>query len=156
LSARDAAYLSGGAELLDEIGPLWERLQAHHEAVSPYKDGQFASIDFAERKAMLARKAEAGALRVDIARARDGSAAGYCVSSMNRELTGEIDSLFVLEEWRGRGVGRALMESALRWMDAAGARSKIIGVGRGNEQAFGFYEKFGFLPRVTILRQTRK
>jgi diamine N-acetyltransferase len=38
-------------------------------------------------------------------------------------------------------------------MDEHGAERKIIGVAVGNEEAFGFYEKFGFYPRVTILRQ---
>jgi hypothetical protein len=34
-----------------------------------------------------------------------------------------------------------------------GAKKKIVSVGVGNEQTYGFYAKFGFLPRRTMLEQ---
>jgi ribosomal protein S18 acetylase RimI-like enzyme len=41
-------------------------------------------------------------------------------------------------------------------MDKEGAAEKIVEVGAGNEQAWGFYEKYGFLPRKTVLKQVNK
>jgi len=45
------------------------------------------------------------------------------------------------------------MKEALVWMVAKGTESKIVAVGAGNEQAFGFYMRFGFEPRKTVLEQ---
>jgi hypothetical protein len=40
-------------------------------------------------------------------------------------------------------------------MDKECAASKIVEVGDGNEQAFGFYARYGFLPRKTVLKQVK-
>jgi len=45
------------------------------------------------------------------------------------------------------------MKTALAWMDDRAATNKIIGVVEGNEEAFGFYKKYGFYPRAHILQQ---
>ncbi len=45
------------------------------------------------------------------------------------------------------------MLQALVWMDECGATRKRVSVGDGNEEAWKFYEKFGFYPRMTILEQ---
>lgn len=36
-----------------------------------------------------------------------------------------------------------------------GAESKIVEVAAGNEQAFGFYKRYGFLPRETLMKQVK-
>jgi hypothetical protein len=38
-------------------------------------------------------------------------------------------------------------------MDIRGVTVKIIGVAVGNEEALGFYKKYGFYLRVMILKQ---
>ena len=81
---------------------------------------------------------------------------GYCVSNFNGEKTGEIESIFVNVAYRGLGIGDSLMKNALSWMDKEGAAAKIVEVGDGNEQAFGFYARYGFLPRKTVLKQLKK
>lgn len=48
------------------------------------------------------------------------------------------------------------MKKALCWMEQEGAVQKIVDVGAGNEAAFGFYAKYGFLPRKTVLKQVKK
>jgi ribosomal protein S18 acetylase RimI-like enzyme len=53
------------------------------------------------------------------------------------------------------GIGDSLMKKALSWMDQKGAMAKIVEVGTGNEQAFNFYARYGFLPRKTVLKQVR-
>ena len=43
------------------------------------------------------------------------------------------------------------MTDSLEWINSYEAEDIMIGVAGGNEDAFGFYEKFGFYPRVTKL-----
>jgi len=64
--------------------------------------------------------------------------------------------VFVNPAFRGLGVGDALMRKALAWMDKQGAVDKIVEVGVGNEQAFGFYSRYGFYPRKTVLKQVKE
>jgi ribosomal protein S18 acetylase RimI-like enzyme len=48
------------------------------------------------------------------------------------------------------------MRRVLAWMDENGTVTKIVEVAAGNEQAFGFYNRYGFFTRKTVLKQTVK
>ena len=57
-------------------------------------------------------------MRVDVAMdIVTGQNVGYCVSSVDEERTGEIESIFVASDYRGLGIGDSLMKKALTWMD---------------------------------------
>jgi ribosomal protein S18 acetylase RimI-like enzyme len=147
-------YAEGGVELLEWIGPLWLELRDHHALVSAYFNDEIAQMTFAQRMEQLEGKAEAGELRVDVARIGEARV-GYCVSSIDRSKRGEIDSLFVRAEARGRGIGGELMRRAMDWLDEHSAVDKRLAVAAGNEEVMGFYRKYGFWPREIILRQKR-
>ena len=70
-------------------------------------------------------------------------------------MIGEVESIFVGANYRGSGIGDSLMKKALCWMDQEGAVAKIVEVASGNEEAFCFYAKYGFLPRKTVLKQMK-
>ena len=114
-------------------------------------------MNFEKRKASLLKKAVNGELRVDIAvDVMTGQNVGYCVSSIDEEKTGEIESIFVASNYRGWGIGDSLMRTVLAWMDEKGTVAKIAEVAVGNEQAFGFYNRYGFFTRKTVLKQIMK
>jgi ribosomal protein S18 acetylase RimI-like enzyme len=48
-----------------------------------------------------------------------------------------------------------LMQKALAWMDEKAAEKKVVAVGVGNEYALGFYARYGFCPRKTVLEQIK-
>ncbi len=52
--------------------------------------------------------------------------------------------LMVAQEWRRRGVGRALMEAAVEWARGAGVRKLELHVFPWNEPAIKLYEELGF------------
>lgn len=96
-------------------------------------------------------------MRLDLAfDAKDNVAVGYVVSSVNSEKVGTVESIFVSEKYRGLGIGDSLMVKALAWMDENGASEKVLEVTVGNEQVYGFYRHYGFLPRQTLLKQVKK
>jgi len=80
---------------------------------------------------------------------------GYCVSSLSAEKTGEIESIFIEEKYRSQGIGSSLVTRALEWLDTKGSVRNRVSVGDGNEEAWGFYAKFGFYPRMTVLEQKK-
>ncbi len=149
-------YVHGDGGMLDEIKVLWETLNRHHLSVSPYFKDYYRTLTFEERKRAILQRASGGEVRVDLALDASGELIGYCVSSIDRWLTGEIDSIFVTAKYRGQGIGRALMEKALAWLNGKGAKKKIVSVAVGNEQAYRFYSRFGFLPRRTLLEQKKQ
>ena len=155
MSKEDIKYISGGIELLDEIQPLWEKLNQHHEKISPHFSHEFRDYGFSARKARLLQKYADGHLRIDIAQSQEYKV-GYIISAMMGAGVGEIESIFVENDFRGQAIGDELMRRALDWLDEQDVHTKVIDVAVGNERAYTFYARFGFFPRVMALKQRLK
>lgn len=141
-------YLELGPEDIDMIRPLWEALNEYHLARSPNFRQHYEQMTFEARKRDLLKKER---LHVIVA-VVDGRPIGYCVCTISSEGDGEIDSIFIGSSYRRSGIGEELMGRALAWLDAGGAKKKIVAVAAGNEAAIPFYESFGFVPRMTVLQ----
>ncbi len=138
---------------LDLIKGLWEKLNEHHKARSRNFKKHFETFTFETRNKNLLEKLKDGKLRIDLATdTGTGKPVGYCVSTIAGGK-GEIDSLYVEEAYRQAGIGYKLIKKGLAWLEKMQAKDIIIAVADGNEEAFGFYAKFGFYPRVTILKR---
>lgn len=141
-----------GPERLSDIKPLWEELNRHHAQVSTNFSSYFEQFSFEERAKALEIKSIRGQLRLFFAES-EGCLIGQCVVSLMPEGLGEIDSIYVSESHRGQKVGDLLMQAALKWLDANGAKKKSVVVIDGNDAALSFYAKYGFLPRSLCLMQ---
>ncbi len=150
-------YIPGDVKLLDDIKELWEALNEHHKKKSLHFKEFYNTFSFDTRKADLTKQAQKKHMQVVIAFDDEVQiCAGYCISSVDNDNTGEIDSIFVLQSYRGFGIGEQLMQKGLQWMDEMGGEKIVANVAAGNEQAFGFYEKYGFYPRRTMLEQIKE
>lgn len=56
----------------------------------------------------------------------------------------EIKQLYIVEDWIGTGLGKALMRRALDIAQAAQVTAVVLGVWEHNERAQAFYQRFGF------------
>ena len=76
-------------------------------------------------------------------------AVGYASAAWSRhagaEHEAEINTLYLIRDAQGVGLGRDLLIAAARVMAARGAASLVIGVLRDNVRARGFYERLGGL-----------
>ncbi len=80
--------------------------------------GHFAKMTWEIRKKELLEKSRNGAIRVDLARDKNtGVLVGYCVSTVSEKRQGEIESIYIEEDYRRSGIGDNLMKKALSWMD---------------------------------------
>ena len=74
-------------------------------------------------------------------------AVGYASTTWSRhagaEHEAEINTLYLVRDAQGVGLGRDLLTAAARLMAARGATSLVIGVLRDNVRARGFYERLG-------------
>jgi GNAT superfamily N-acetyltransferase len=74
----------------------------------------------------------------------EGRVIGFATASRSRsELgEGEIETLYVLDDWREQGVGRGLMQATARRLARAGCRSAFLWVLRDNPSRW-FYQRLG-------------
>jgi GNAT superfamily N-acetyltransferase len=105
------------------------------------------------RRAELLKKTESGSLRIITAQDASGSPVAYCIASIGPDGAGEIDSMHVAGDFRGKGTGSRLVEAALEWFDRNNAGPVTVALAQGNEDAFPFYARFGLFPRKTVLQK---
>ena len=63
---------------------------------------------------------------------------------MRLPQTGYISNLYVLEPFRGKGVGTQLVERAMHWLRERGVRLVSLELHAGNRAAIKLYRKLGF------------
>lgn len=80
----------------------------------------------------------------------DGTMTGYSQLRLLREhesvvaeRPAELNRIYVVAEWQGRGIARELMQRALDSAASAGADCLWLGVWEHNPKAMAFYRKFG-------------
>ncbi len=150
----NVGYFPGGEEFLADVKPLWEQTRDFHSDVSLYFSSKFGQQNFNARKAGLQEKSLQGKIRIILAKDLDcDKYIGYCVSIIDREDIGEIDSLFVEPFYRKNGIAENLMKMALNWMDEECVKTKKLSIAVGNESVLEFYKKFNFYPYQIILEK---
>jgi ribosomal protein S18 acetylase RimI-like enzyme len=86
-------------------------------------------------------------------------AAGEVVGSLHIEATrfgvGEL-GMAVAREWRGRGVGSALLAAAIEKARAEGLHKLSLDVFPHNDQAIALYRRFGFVDEGRRVKHYRR
>lgn len=115
-------------------GDSMARLTALHDAAFPDTHTAMADIvgrDPARDGLWLAR--------------HGGRVMGYVCARRPPELPqGSVEYVAVAPDARGRGVGRALLSSAVAWLFGIGVPEVFLTVDAGNERALGVYRAAGF------------
>lgn len=66
-----------------------------------------------------------------------------------------LEDVIVDSEYRGRGLGRALVEHVLTWANLESMLRVTLLADRDNHAALAFYEKLGFFPsNMVVLRKS--
>jgi ribosomal-protein-alanine N-acetyltransferase len=73
----------------------------------------------------------------------DGKAVGFCILH-ELEDEGEILNIAVLEEYRGKGIGKRLLRDALEYAENCGILKMFLEVRKGNKTARSMYGGAGF------------
>lgn len=145
--------ISGSKELLEYVSPLWDKLNNHHKNKSINFKEKYEKLSFKERSnGFLIYKKDN--ININLVKDKDKKIyVGYCVSTINSGLVGEVSSLYIEPEYRTYGIGDELIKRAIKWLDDNKVNKKIIGVAVGNEDVLKFYERLGFRSRTIILEQ---
>jgi len=94
-------------------------------------------------------------LEGDLVAEVDGEIVGSLHISPSRHGFGEI-GMAVRSEWRGRGVGSALMAAAIDWARGNGLHKLSLGVFAHNDAAIALYRKFGFVEEGRLVGHYRR
>ncbi len=142
---------------LDLIRPLWENLKNHHTNISPHFQEKYHSINFEDRRDELLKKSSQYNMRVEVVSDYYKDCfVGYCISSINNEGKGEIDSIYLEKEYRKLGLGKEMVKRAMEWIESQDTDELQIVVAVGNEDLLQFYSSFNFFPRHIILEKKNK
>jgi ribosomal protein S18 acetylase RimI-like enzyme len=138
------------AEHISDIKALWENLNAHHLSGSSHFKGHFSKLTFEKRVENLKKRDR---LIVYVAEDK-GEKVGYCIATVDG-VAGEVDSLFVQESYRGKGLGRELISHALQWLEQENCETIRVAIAEGNENVLDFYRRFGFAERFIVMQRSR-
>lgn len=152
----DLRIRRGGSDRVDELEPLWTALHRQHARVAPSLGGLRVRSDSAawDRR----RRAYQSWLRAPdafvLVAERGGDPVGYVLVRFGHGLHGwdsderlpVLESLAVLPDARGAGVGTALLDAVEGELASRGARHFILGVIPQNSAAIRFYERRGLVP----------
>ncbi len=130
------------------IKTLWESLNAHHLSRSTNFKKHFSKLTFEKRMEVLKKRDRF----ITYVAEENGESVGYCIATVNG-LAGEIDSVFVNEPHRGKGVGEKLMSLALEWLEEQECETIKGSIAEGNENVLGFYRRFGFAERFIVMQK---
>jgi ribosomal protein S18 acetylase RimI-like enzyme len=162
------AIARGSAGDIPRLEPLWVAVHHQHAAsmpeLSPYVSDEET---WRERRALyqdLFRKPDTVLLLASL----DAELIGYALVHVTPAsgtwvadtwVTGdriaELESISVLPEHRGKGVGSKLLDECHREIEALGVTDVIIGLLPGNEGARRLYERHGYRPTWLYLSRFR-
>lgn len=156
-TASDVTLERLALEQLDEIEPLWTDLVDHHTALPPAVTFREASDSWPRMRELYHEILGDGGVCL-VAR-RNGRAVGYAVVKFEGpeqvwktgKRLAELETLSVVEDERGGGVGTLLMDEVERELAARGVDDLIIGVEGPNDGGRRFYERRGYRFAFTWL-----
>ena len=151
---KNIEYVEGSFELLEHVKPLWQELNRHHKANAKFFADRFDNITFEKRHEKFA---SSNNIMIELVKDTSSNTyIGYCISTITEDLIGEVDSLYLKNEYRKFGIGDVLMTRTLNWLNDHEVKSKTIGVAEGNEIVLDFYKRYNFFPKRIILEEIIK
>jgi len=157
-----------GEEQIELCRPLCNELMAFQKSKAFLEVERFDAMNFDTRMKSSYKNAEDKQVVV----AFDGDEPiAYIFSTMDRieemrasrppfippfetlpERIGIVSNLYIRDAYRGHGVGRQLMAMSNSWFQGFKDIDLImVYVSNGNDDAYSFYQKFGFIPSHDVL-----
>lgn len=142
---------------LDRVAALWSAITEHHAHLDPLftmrRDAEGALRDLLHA---LLRDPDAAILVYDVG----GDLPGMCIVRIDHAPPileeverAEITDLGVRESHRRRGIGRALVAEALRFVEASGVHRVEVQVAHGNVEGQAFWRAAGFGDFMDVLHK---
>lgn len=133
------------------IKELWERNRKYHENITKDFGFLYSDIIFEDRISSFESFDEDN-IKITIAiDDKDSKVIGYCISTYEQNK-GEIQTIHVLEECRGLGVGKRLINLHISWLKLKKCNSIVLSVDCNNSNTIEFYKSMGFGENIIEMR----
>ena len=137
-------------EETDRLLDCLKDLAEYHNRVSTHFRGIFPLRAYRETLRLFSEALQRGESRIAVIE-EEGEIIGFCKIDCDAGSgTGQLDYLVVLEEHRGKGHGRRLMDWAMRVFQESGITRIEVKVVDGNP-AVHLYERYGFRIKSHIM-----
>ena len=101
----------------------------------------------------ILKKTKESIIKLDMLLNNDnGNYIGYCLSSIE-DTFGEIESIYIENQYCKLRLGDKLMKNALNWFESNAVTNIEISVVYANDEALPFYEHYGFHIGNYILKR---
>lgn len=126
----------------DMAGKGYVHYQAWNEAYTGLVDQDYLDRRSAEKCIEMARRWPQNTLVAKVDDKVIGFACYHPCRDEDMPEAGEIQAIYILQEYYGQKIGYALMNAALAQL--CGHSQIVVWVLKGNERAIRFYERYGF------------
>jgi ribosomal protein S18 acetylase RimI-like enzyme len=150
---------AGGSEDLDLLEPLWVAVHHRHQEAMPELGPYVSDAETWRARRKLYKELLAKPDTLLLLGMVDDRAIGYGLTHVfavddtwiedtwrTGERIGEIESLSVLPEYRGSGLGSELLERLENHVYERGVDDLILGALAGNADAVRLYQRHGYQP----------
>jgi ribosomal protein S18 acetylase RimI-like enzyme len=141
---------------LDRVAALWTLLAEHHAPAAGLAPAPGTGFALRGHLAAALRDPEAVVLVAE----SGGQLVGFGVARVLRRppvfaetARGEVEALFVREDARRDGTGRALVVALLGWLAARGLSRAALQVASGNAGGQAFWRALGFVDVMDVLER---
>ncbi len=134
-----------------EIGTikvLWNKNKAYHEDIDEQFGDQYSNLVFEKRMNDMLNGPEK--VKITIAQEKD-QAVAYCISTITNN-SGELASLHVLDNYRGKGIGKKLTEIHLEWLKKNQCKEIGLYVAAANQNTIKFYKELGLETSLVYMQ----
>jgi ribosomal protein S18 acetylase RimI-like enzyme len=150
---------TGRAADLDLVGPLWVAVHHQHSETMPQLAPYVSDNETWRVRRVLYEELLAKTDTLLLLAFVDEAAVGYGLAHVlpvdetwipdtweTSSRIGEIESLSVLPQYRGSGLGSELLNRLEQHLHATGVEDLILGALPGNTDAIRLYERHGYQP----------
>ncbi len=149
-----------GTSRLFELEPLWKSLMKHHAEIAPQLGPTRAPDEAWERRKAFYEEVLQKSGSFILLAERDGKPVAYALVHLEKgsvtwktgDVKGVLETIAVLPDDRGKGVGGALFERALQELNTIGIKDISLEVISTNYDAIRFYERKGMSQFSIIYR----
>ena len=158
----------GSAEDIPRLEPLWVAVHHQHRAampeLAPYVSDEVTWREHSPMYEELFRRPDTFLFLASDGERLIGYALGHVTPVQETWIAdtwvtgkriGELESISVLPEYRGQGLGSRLLHEVDREFDSLGVEDVVIGLLPGNQGALRLYERHGFRPNWLYLSRFR-
>lgn len=151
-----------GVDEIERLEPLWQLVHSQHQAVAP-NDGPYVDAETTWRvRREVYRECLSGEGFALIA-TEGGADVAYALVAITSDQAlwadtwivgarvAELESLAVVPEARGRGIGTLLLDDVDAELTRRGIGDMVIGAVAQNTEAIRLYERRGFRVSWTVL-----